>query len=114
MLALIITGFAVSAAAPYLYRLLKARFVWFGVAFPLALFAGFMLRYPQAASGVPVRERWSWVPSLGLDLSFVLDGLSLTFVMLVTLIGAAVFLYASVYLRHHEEADRFLASLACS
>lgn len=107
LLALIITGFAVSAAAPYLYRLLKARFVWFGAAFPLTLFTVFMLRYPQVASGVPVRERWSWVPSLGLDLSFVLDGLSLTFVMLVTFIGAAVFLYASVYLRHYEEADRF-------
>ncbi|MBN1929121.1 MAG: putative monovalent cation/H+ antiporter subunit A [Chlorobiaceae bacterium] len=107
MLALIITGFAISAIAPYLYRLLKERFVWFGAAFPLALFATFMLRYPQVASGVPVRERWSWVPSLGLDLSFMLDGLSLTFAMLVTLIGAAVFLYASVYLRHYEEADRF-------
>jgi len=107
LLFLIITGFAVSAIAPYLYRLLKARFVWFGVAFPLALFASFMLKYPQVASGVPVRESWSWVPSLGLDLSFMLDGLSLTFAMLVTLIGAAVFLYASVYLRHYEEADRF-------
>lgn len=107
MLALLVTGFAVSAISPYLYRLLKARFVWFGAAFPLALFATVMLRYPQVASGVPVRESWSWVPSLGLDLSFMLDGLSLTFVMLVTLIGAAVFLYAAVYLRHYEEADRF-------
>jgi len=107
LLTLLVTGFAVSAVAPYLYRLLKARFAWFGVAFPLSLFATFMLRYPQVASGVPVRERWSWVPSLGLDLSFMLDGLSLTFALLVTLIGAAVFLYASVYLRHYPEAGRF-------
>ncbi len=107
MLALLVASFAVSAISPYLYRLLKARFVWFGAAFPLTLLAAFVLRYPQVASGVPVRERWSWAPSLGLDLSFMLDGLSLTFALLVTLIGAAVFLYASVYLRHYEEADRF-------
>lgn len=107
MLALLAVGFAVSAISPYLYRLLKARFVWFGVAFPLALFATFMLQYPQVASGVPVRESWSWVPSLGLELSFMLDGLSLTFALLVTLIGAAVFLYAAVYMRHYAEAGRF-------
>jgi len=100
LLALIITGFAVSAAAPYLYRLLKARFVWFGVAFPLALFASFMLRYPQAASGVPVRERWSWVPSLGLDLSFVLDGLCFC-----TLRSTCATM---------KRPTAFLASLACS
>jgi len=107
LLALLVASFAVSAISPYLYRLLKASFVWFGVAFPLTLLAAFMLRYPQVASGVPVRERWSWAPSLGLDLSFMLDGLSLTFALLVTLIGAAVFLYAAVYMRHYAEAGRF-------
>lgn len=107
LLILLVSGFALSAAAPYLYRLLKARFIWFGAAFPLALFAKFLLWYPQVISGVPVRESWLWVPSLGLDASFMLDGLSMTFALLVTLIGAAVFLYASVYLRDYPYADRF-------
>ena len=53
----------------------------------------------------------SWAPSLGLSLSFNLDGLGLLFALLITAIGTLVVLYASQYLEGHPQAGRFYASL---
>src|SRR5688500_5196842 len=53
----------------------------------------------------------AWAPSLGLSLSFNLDGLGLLFALLITAIGALVALYASQYLERHPQAGRFYASL---
>ena len=52
-----------------------------------------------------------WAPSLGLSLSFNLDGLALLFAILITGIGALIVLYASRYLEGHAQAGRFYASL---
>ena len=53
----------------------------------------------------------AWAPSLGLSLSFHLDGLGLLFALLITGIGTLVVLYASAYLQNHPQAGRFYASL---
>src|SRR5688572_22269433 len=53
----------------------------------------------------------AWAPSLGLSLSFNLDGLGLLFALLIAAIGALVVLYASSYLENHPQAARFYASL---
>ena len=58
----------------------------------------------------PARSRiidLPWVPSLGLSLSFNLDGLGLLFALLISGIGALVALYASAYLEDHRDAGRF-------
>lgn len=52
-----------------------------------------------------------WIPSLGLNLDFKLDGLSLLFVLLITGIGTLVFIYASSYLKGHPYLDRFFGYL---
>jgi multicomponent K+:H+ antiporter subunit A len=57
--------------------------------------------------------RWSvpWVPSLGLDFGFRIDGLAWLFALLVTAIGALVVLYAAWYLDAADPAPRFYAFL---
>jgi multicomponent Na+:H+ antiporter subunit A len=57
------------------------------------------------------RVELAWAPSLGLTLSFNLDGLGLLFATLITGIGALVVLYASRYLEGHRDASRFYAPL---
>jgi multicomponent Na+:H+ antiporter subunit A len=52
-----------------------------------------------------------WAPSLGLSLSFNLDGLGLLFATLIAAIGALIVLYAGRYLQEHPHAARFHASL---
>jgi multicomponent Na+:H+ antiporter subunit A len=57
--------------------------------------------------GGEIRLVWEWIPSLGIDLSFYIDGLSLVFGLLISGIGALVMLYSSKYLEGHEHFARF-------
>jgi multicomponent Na+:H+ antiporter subunit A len=72
-----------------------------------ALFVWFTQAMGTVADGGIVRLAWDWVPSLGISLSFLIDGLSLTFALLITGIGALVMLYSSKYLEGHEHFARF-------
>ena len=107
MLILLAIGFLASAAAPFFYKRFKEFFGWIAVTFPLYLFFGFLLNYPQVVSGNSVRESVPWMPSLGVNFTFLLDGLSLTFALIITLIGAAVFLFAGAYMKNYEHTSRF-------
>lgn len=78
---------------------------------PLVLFIGFLTLLPGVAAGSVVLESVAWIPSLGIDAAFRADGLSLTFALLITGIGTAVFLYASAYLKGEPRLGRFYATL---
>lgn len=64
-----------------------------------ALFPG---RLPEAQI-----LKFPWIPRLGLFFEFSLDGLSLLFALLVTGIGALVFIYAHAYMKHYAGTNRF-------
>lgn len=80
---------------------------WFAVLTAVVIFALFAARLPVIADGDTIRVAWDWVPSLGVTLSFYLDGLSLLFVLLITGVGAAVFLYSGTYMQGHPRLRRF-------
>jgi multicomponent K+:H+ antiporter subunit A len=52
-----------------------------------------------------------WVPTLGLNFGFRLDGLAWLFALLITGIGALIVLYAAWYLDRADPAPRFFAFL---
>ncbi|RNJ64036.1 MAG: monovalent cation/H+ antiporter subunit A [Porphyrobacter sp. IPPAS B-1204] len=54
---------------------------------------------------------WSWVPSLGLDLTLMVDPLGLMFAGLILGIGLLVVIFAHFYLYAGEATGRFFASL---
>lgn len=56
-------------------------------------------------------QSWSWLPALGLDFAFRLDGLALLFTLLILLIGLLVILYARYYLSARDSMGRFFAYL---
>ncbi|MFV0245559.1 MAG: proton-conducting transporter membrane subunit, partial [Qingshengfaniella sp.] len=72
-----------------------------------ALFAFFARFLPDIAAGIPQRTTLDWAPDFGIALSFYLDGLSLTFALLITGIGALVMLYSARYLNGHQHRLRF-------
>jgi multicomponent Na+:H+ antiporter subunit A len=78
---------------------------------PLALALCFLAIVPPVASGAAVSTAYSWIPSLGVAAAFRADGLSLLFALLITGIGTAVFLYASLYLKKYPRLPRFYAVL---
>jgi multicomponent K+:H+ antiporter subunit A len=61
--------------------------------------------------GEVVRQTMEWIPAIGLDLSFRLDGLSLLFLLLILGIGLLVILYAKYYLSSKDSMGRFYAYL---
>jgi multicomponent K+:H+ antiporter subunit A len=69
---------------------------------------GLLLSYaPVVFGGAPVMEHWTWIPSLGLDITFRLDGLSLMFAGLILFIGLCIVLYAAYYLAPEDSAPKF-------
>lgn len=77
------------------------------VAIASGLFVWFAQMLPIISSGGTLRFVWDWVPSLGVNLSFYIDGLSLTFALLITGIGALVMLYSASYMAGHVHQARF-------
>jgi multicomponent Na+:H+ antiporter subunit A len=107
MLNILIIGFIASIVAPFIYKRTKEYFGWIAATFPLYIFISFLLKYNEIADGKIIREFTSWFPLLGINFSFLLDGLSLTFVLIISLIGTAVFLYAGSYMKNYEQTGRF-------
>lgn len=66
---------------------------------------------PGILAGRAVRAEATWLPSLGLNLAFSVDGLALLFGILISAIGSLVFLYAAAYLAGHSQATRFTVVL---
>ncbi|KAA0016158.1 monovalent cation/H+ antiporter subunit A [Salinicola corii] len=66
---------------------------------------------PGVVAGEVYHSSMSWVPQLGLDLAFRLDGLSLLFLLLILGIGLLIILYARYYLAPEDSMPRFYAYL---
>ena len=79
-------------------------------ALPLTLFAALV----AALAGVPLP--WSfhgaWVPSLGVDLAFHVDGLAAQMLLLICSVGSLVFIYAAGYLAGTPRGGRALLLLS--
>lgn len=76
-------------------------------AFQLGFFIYFASKISIITSGETITSVISWIPDLGLNLSFILNGLSLAFALLITGIGALVFIYAHAYMKSYPNTDRF-------
>ncbi len=56
---------------------------------------------------------WSWIPvgNLNVDMGMLIDPLSITFVLLITGVGALIHIYAIGYMEHDPDRRRFFAYL---
>ena len=101
LLLAVLSGYVLALAAPWVARRQPRAAGWVLAILPLALFAYFLSFLPVVLAGQTVRETVPWVPSLGITLSFTVDGLSLVFALLILGIGALVVIYAGGYLHGH-------------
>jgi multicomponent Na+:H+ antiporter subunit A len=106
-----IAPFVAALLAPLAQRLTKPFAGWVLAAVPLAIFAFLLtLVEPVIANGA-VSASIGWVPAYDLNLSFFVDGLSLTFALTISGIGALIVLYSGAYLKGHPHLGRFLGFL---
>jgi multicomponent Na+:H+ antiporter subunit A len=102
-----LSGFALALAAPWLHRLARKASGWILALLPLALTLYFGMFHQQLGDNGVTIISYPWVPSLGVGLSFYVDGLSLLFAVLISGVGALVIIYAGGYLDGHPQLDRF-------
>ncbi|MFP4126084.1 MAG: hydrogen gas-evolving membrane-bound hydrogenase subunit E [Alphaproteobacteria bacterium] len=76
-----------------------------------AVCAAFAALLPAVADYETIRLAWPWIPGLGVELSFTIDGLSLTFALLITGVGALVLAYSASYLKGQPKLVQLLSLL---
>ncbi|MBP1853301.1 putative monovalent cation/H+ antiporter subunit A [Rhizobium halophytocola] len=94
--------------APPLIRRFGHNTAWVLALFPAYAFYHFCQFLPTIADGGAVTGGYVWVPSFNLSFSWFIDGLSLTFALLITGIGTLIVLYSGGYMKGHPEQGRFL------
>jgi NADH:ubiquinone oxidoreductase subunit 5 (subunit L)/multisubunit Na+/H+ antiporter MnhA subunit/multisubunit Na+/H+ antiporter MnhB subunit len=85
---------------------------WVALVAPLTAFALLLHLVLGLEAGARTVVELSWVPALGLNLTFVIDGLALFFGLVVSGVGVLVVFYATQYLDdHYAHHGRFYTSL---
>ena len=104
---ILVAIFVAAFLAPWLHRVLGDRCGLVLSLVPLAGAAGYLMMLPQVVAGQAVVFQRAWVPSLGISLDFYIDGLSLLFLLLISVIGVFVTWYAAGYLAGKKDLGRF-------
>jgi multicomponent Na+:H+ antiporter subunit A len=103
----VLSGFVVALAAPWLTSKKPNCSGWLLGILPLGLtglFLNYLFILPQNQI---LTESLPWVPSLNIQLSFLLDGLSLLFALLICGVGTLIVIYSGAYLSGHPLLGRF-------
>lgn len=101
--------FVAAAVAPVLSRAIGHHAAWLLAIAPALAFVHFAGLVEAVTAGAVVTGGFDWIPSLGVRFSWRLDGLSLTFALLISGIGALIVLYSGAYLRGQSGQGTFLA-----
>lgn len=107
MLFAVLSGFLLAFAAPWLAGLAGRYGGWLLALLPAGLTLWFASFLPEVATGGPILFEYPWVPGLDVGLTFLLDGLSLLFALLIAGIGTFIVIYAGGYLADHPDLRRF-------
>ena len=111
MLFVSLAPFAAAFVAPWLVARIGAKAGWVLAVVPAALFVFYMGFMPRIAEGGVLSYGVDWAPSLGIRYAHLVDGLSLTFALLITGIGTFIVIYAGGYLKGHVHQGRFFMFL---
>jgi multicomponent K+:H+ antiporter subunit A len=84
---------------------------WIAAAVAGSALAVLLSLAPQVFDGHTLLTQAEWVPAIGLNANFRLDGLALMFGLLITGIGLLIILYAAWYLHHDDPAGKFFSQL---
>ncbi|WP_338451256.1 Na+/H+ antiporter subunit A [Niallia oryzisoli] len=103
---MILIPFLFAIAVPFIYKRLSPRIHtgWFVLFIPLVIFVYLLSFIPKVSEGNTFTAAVPWIPSVNINFTTYLDGLSLIFGLLISGIGALVILYSIYYMSKHREA----------
>jgi multicomponent Na+:H+ antiporter subunit A len=111
MLNIIFIGFLAAIAAPFIHKFLPKLSGALLTLVPAGFFVYLANMIAPIAKGEVLLLSYTWFPSLDININFVVDGLSLTFALIISGIGAIIVFYASGYLHGHKKLARFYGYL---
>lgn len=103
----VLSGFVLALFAPWINKMARSAAGWILALLPLGLFVYFANFILPVAEGQTFIFSTAWVPTIDINLSFQVDGLSLLFALIITGIGALVVIYGGGYLANDEFIGRF-------
>ncbi|WP_349407905.1 Na+/H+ antiporter subunit A [Pseudalkalibacillus sp. SCS-8] len=108
----ILAPFLTALFVPFLFRYIRQIHTgWFILPVPFGVFIYFLTQMGSVSNGNNIEAFVEWIPSLGMNFSFHLDGLSLLFSLLISGIGTLVTLYSIFYLNKNEKLNNFYVFL---
>ncbi|MFP5403324.1 MAG: monovalent cation/H+ antiporter subunit A [Gammaproteobacteria bacterium] len=107
----VLTPFVGAALVAWAARFGRPHSAWAAGAVTLASLTLLAPLFPLPFAGETLIEQRDWMPALGLNLAFRLDGLALLFAGLILGIGLLIVLYARYYLSERDSMGRFYAYL---
>lgn len=108
----VLLPFVAAALIPLVHKFIKREHIgWFVLAVPIALFALISSYIPHTANGKTYIHTLEWIPSLSINFTTYLDGLSMIFGLLITGVGTLVILYSNFYLSAKESLHHFYCYL---
>jgi len=111
-LAIILAPFIMATCIAIFYRNIKRNWVgWIVLFIPIILFLTLTTYIPRVANGHTFSNTYEWIPSLNINFTTYLDGLSLMFSLLITGVGSLVILYSIFYLSQKEALHHFYCYL---
>ncbi|RFC65708.1 MULTISPECIES: monovalent cation/H+ antiporter subunit A [Mesorhizobium] len=111
LIPLVTIPFVVSLIALALPSNARNTEAWIAGITALGLFILTAMQYPAVDDGGAIRHNIEWVPQLGLNMTFRMDGFAWLFTMLITGIGFLVVIYARYYMSPEDPVPRFYAFL---
>ena len=107
------------AALPFLGALLPGLMIragrnacaWTTALVTLTALIGLLVHAPAVMRGEVIQYRLDWIPMLGLNANFFLDGLGLLFAGLILGIGLLIIIYARFYLSRNDPMGQFYTYL---
>lgn len=107
MITAILAGFIAAIAAPFIHKAAPRLAGYILTLIPLSIFVFLGIYIPAIANGEVISNHYQWFPELDIHIGFLIDGLSLTFALIISGIGALIIFYGSSYLSGHKKLGRF-------
>ncbi|WP_044408668.1 monovalent cation/H+ antiporter subunit A [Thiomicrospira microaerophila] len=101
--------FAGAALAAWASKINRVASAWTAAAITILALAFLAPSMHLPFQGETLVQSWAWMPAIGLDFAFRLDGLALLFALLILVIGLLIIIYARYYLSNKDSMGRFYA-----
>jgi multicomponent K+:H+ antiporter subunit A len=108
---IVLLPFVASIGAAFLPSHARNAAAWLAGLTALACSVLVAVLFGEVAAGEVVRLSVPWIPQIGLQLSFRMDGYAWLFAMLVSFMGVLVVLYARYYMSSADPVARFFSFL---